>query len=134
MLPELGRYVGGRVLGAVLFVLAVAVLIWFWQMPAEQKAHLASVVGRAVVWVVFALVLPWALFFVPPLVVRADSNAVSAVVMLGYLLMDAVAALWLAGGWPASRVGGGVMIVGLLSAGVYNVVVSEYLARRSEEV
>jgi hypothetical protein len=79
------------------------------------------------------LALPWALFFVPPLALRAESNAVSALVLLGYLALDVGFALYLTGVQWGNTFAAGVMLVGFLFSAVYNFVVCESLARRAED-
>ncbi|MCH8966320.1 MAG: MBOAT family protein [Planctomycetes bacterium] len=87
-----------------------------------------------VVWIAFVLVLPWATFFVTPWCVSKESNAAAAIMLIAYVLIDALVALWLMGG-----VGGhnglawAVLLLGFLSAGVYNFKVCEYQAERAED-
>jgi hypothetical protein len=90
------------------------------------------VIRLVLVWLGFVAVWPWALFFVPPLVLRTESNLSSAIMLLAYLLVDVVVAFWL-GGWHISgALTWVVLLAGLLAAGVYNFIVCEYLAGRAE--
>jgi len=132
MLTAIGQYVGAKAVTAVLFVSSAAAVIWFWRHP-EQLATIWQIVKYVLVWMGFVLVLPWATFFITPWVMRKESNAASAGMLLAYLLADAVVAFCLIG-----RVGGlgsltwGVLILGFLSAGVYNLKVCEHQAERLE--
>ena len=134
MIEAVGKYVGGKVITAVLVVTSGVVLIWYWQLEPEQKQAIWDTIKYSIVWVGFAGVLPWALFFVPSLVLRTESNLVSALALGGYLLTDVLMALYLAG-W---HVEGGVLtwavlILGFLCATVYNFAVTESLARHAED-
>ncbi len=133
MIEGIAKFVGGKVLTAILAVAVVLVVIWYWRLPAESRAALWGGVRGGLIWLGFVLVLPWALFFVPAKVVRADSNFISGLALFGYLLVDVAFALYLTGG----TFGGGwqraLMCVGFLVAAVYNFVSCDFLARRSEE-
>ena len=134
MIEGIGKYVGGKVLTAILIVTSGVVLIWYWQLPAESKQAMWDALKHGLIWVGFVAVLPWATFFVPPMLVRADSNLISALALAGYLLVDVVAALWLAGWTVGGALAWLVLILGFGCAGVYNLVVCEYLAGRAEEI
>jgi len=109
------------------------IVIWYWQLPAESKQAIWTALKLGLLWIGFAAVLPWALFFVPPLVLRAESNLAGVAVLLGYLALDVLAGLWLAGWQVGSAAGWAVLILGFLAAGVYNFLVSEFVASRAEE-
>jgi hypothetical protein len=83
----------------------------------------------------FVLVLPWAMFFVTPWVVSKESNAAVALMLLGYVLADVAVGLLLVGG-PSGHnlLTWMVLLLGFLSAGVYNFKVCEHQAGRWEEV
>jgi hypothetical protein len=129
---SLAKYVGGKLLSAVCGLGCVLAGIWFWRHPEDLQA-LWHVVRLVLAWLGFVAVWPWALFFIPPLVLRTESNTASALMLVAYLLVDILAALWL-GGWHISgTLTWVVLLAGFLAAGVYNFIVCEYLAGRSEE-
>ncbi|MCH7812517.1 MAG: hypothetical protein IID40_00720 [Planctomycetes bacterium] len=133
MWQTIGQYVGGRVLTAILVVGSAAGVIWFWKHP-EQLQTLWLVIKYVLVWLGFVLVLPWALFFVPPWVLKKESNLATGLMLGGYVLADVVFAFILAGG-----VGGhgtltwGVLLLGFLAAGVYNFLVCDHQAEMFDE-
>lgn len=133
MLRGLAQYVGGKIFSALLFVTLLMGAVWYWNLPAEARDAIWRIVQGAAVWTAFVAVMPWALFFVPPLVVKAERNWVSAVVLLAYLAADVGFALYLTGGHLGTTMPKGVLLVGFLSAGVYNFLVCEYLAGRAED-
>lgn len=133
MLQAIGKYVGGKVLGAAIFVASALIVIWYWQLPPESKNAIWLALRNGLIWIAFAVTLPWALFFVPAKVLRMESNAASAVMLAGYLALDALMAFWMAGWHVSGVIAWGVLIVGLLAAGVYNLLVCEYLAERAED-
>ncbi len=134
MLEAIGKYVGGRVLTALLVLATGAAGFWFWEHP-EQLKTIWQVLQYVVAWIGFVLVLPWAGFFVTRWVVTLDSNTAAGLMLAGYLLVDVAAALWLAGG---ARGHAGltwiVLLIGFLTAGVYNFMACEYQASRLEDV
>ncbi len=132
MWAALGKFIGGKVLTAVLVVAAGASLIWAWNNPeALQSVWATSKV--ALVWLGFVLVFPWAMFFVPVKVVKLESNAAAAAMLLGYLAVDIVVAYWLADWSIHGTLTWAVVLLGFLAAGVYNFVVCDYVATRTEE-
>lgn len=129
----LARSIGAKLLTAVLGVASIIVIVWYWRLPPESRAQIWEMARGALIWTGFVIVLPWALFFVPARVLRAESNWISALTLLLYLGLDIAFALFLCGG----RVGGtwqtGAMILGFLIAAVYNFAVCEFLAQRAED-
>lgn len=133
MIEGMGKYVGGKVLTAILFVACALTLIWYWRLAPADREALWSLVSGVLIWVGFVAVLPWALFFVPALVVKAESNAVSALTLVGYLAVDVGMALFLSGGSWGTSWQAVLMCIGFLAAGVYNFLVCDFLAERVEE-
>ena len=134
MFTAIGQYVGGKVVTAILVVSSAGAVIWFWRHP-EQLETIWQTIKYAMVWLGFVIVLPWAGFFVTPWVVAKDSNAAAALMLLGYLLADVIVALCLLGGvFGHGTLTWMVLLLGFLSAGVYNFKVCEYQAGRLEEV
>ncbi len=132
MWQTIGKYVGGKVLTAILIVGSAGALIWFWRHP-EHLATIWQIIKYALAWIGFVLVLPWALFFVTVWVVRKDSNLASGLLLAGLLAMDVAVALWLAGVSDHYALTWVVLLIGFLFAGVYNFLVCEYQANRIED-
>ncbi len=133
MFAAIGQYVGGKVITAILVVASAGAVIWFWKHP-EQLETIWQTLKYVVVWLAFVLVLPWATFFVTPWVVSKESNAAAALMLLGYSLADVIVAFLLIGSVPGDMMTWFVLLLGFLSAGVYNFKVCEYQADRLEEV
>jgi hypothetical protein len=133
MIEGLGKAIGGKLLSAVLLVSAALIGIWYWRMPPAERAEMWGMARGALLWMGFVAALPWALFFVPGRVVRAENNWVSGLTLLAYLVIDAGFAWYLIGGHPSGRWQAGILVVGLLIAAAYNFAVCEYLAQRSDE-
>ena len=133
MIESIGKYVGGKVVTAILVVTSAVILIWYWQLPPEGKQAIADTLKHSVTWVGFAAALPWAFFFVPPMAVKAESNLISGLTLIGYLLLDVLMALYLAGWSPGGTLTWAVMILGFLCAAVYNFMVSDFLAGKADD-
>ena len=133
MLAAIGQYVGGKVITAVLVVSSAGAVIWFWRHP-EHLETIWQTLKYVVAWLGFVIVLPWATFFVTPWVVSKDSNAAAALMLVGYLLADVLVAFLMIG---TVRGHGGltwvVLLLGFLTAGVYNFKACEYQAERLQE-
>ncbi len=126
------KYIGGKVLTAILVVGAGASLIWFWNHPDDAKALWAAIKG-ALLWIGFALALPWGLFFLTVKTVKADSNAAGVGLLALLLVIDLLVALWLCGWSVSNAIAWVVLIVGFLSAGVYNFLVCEFIAEKMDD-
>lgn len=133
MLPGVAKYVGGKVLTAVLVVTSAVVVLWYYRLPVEDRAALWLAARNVLVWIGFVAVLPWATFFIPARVVRADSNVASALMLAGYLATDIVFALYLTGGRVGGTFQAAILILGFLSAAVYNFLACEFVADRAED-
>jgi hypothetical protein len=133
MIEAIGKYVGGKVITAIIVVTSAVILIWIWQMSPEQRGAIVDTIKHSAIWVGFAAALPWAFFFVPPMAVKAESNLVSALVLVGYMLLDMLMAFYLAGWSPGGTLTWAVMILGFLCAAVYNFVVTDFLADRADD-
>lgn len=133
MLTAIGQYVGGKVVTAILVVSGAGAVIWFWNHP-EQLETIWRTLKYVVAWIGFVLVLPWGTFFVTPWVMSKESNAAAALMLLCYLLADVIVAFLLIGSVTGHNfLTWCVLLLGFLSAGVYNFKVCEYQAIRTEE-
>lgn len=133
MFPALAKYIGGKVLTAILVVACSVVIIWYYRLPLEDRAAIWNVVRGALVWIGLVVLLPWATFFLTLRVVRADANWAGAVLLAGYLLADIAFALYLTRGAWGSPWQGAIMILGFLCAAVYNFVACEFIADKAED-
>ena len=131
MIETIGKYVGAKVVTAICFVASAAAVIWFWRHPESAQA-LWQTVKYSLAWIVFAAVLPWVSFAVLPRVLKAESNALSAALLVALLAADVTVALWLCGWHVAGALAWTVLLLGFMAAGAYNFVVCESLARQLE--
>ena len=132
MFGTAGTYIGGKVLTAILVACVLWTSYYFYKNP-EKLETLWESTKASLVWMGFVAALPWGLFFVPPLVVKADSNAAAAGMLAGYLILDILMAFWLAGGLLEGVLVWGLAILGFLLAAVYNFMVCDFLAEQAEE-
>lgn len=132
MWETIGKYVGGKVLTAVLVVGSAASLYWCYRHP-ERIEPIWDVLKSVLAWLGIVLVLPWAGFFLMPWVMKFDTNVASGLLLVGYLLIDFLVAMALSGWGVEGTLTWMVLILGFLAAGVYNFLVCEYQAHRLEE-
>ncbi len=132
MWAQIGKYVGGKVLGAVLAVLVFGCGLWAWKHPEELRA-IGHVLKYVAIWVGIGLVLPWAVFPVMPWVVKRESNVAGALLLAGLTAADAFIALLMTGVRELGTLTWLVLWLGFLSAGVYNFVVCNFQANRIED-
>lgn len=127
-----GKFVGGKVLSALIFLGVAGAGFYIYNNP-EVVAAIWTVLKYALAWLGFALVLPWATFFVTIWVVKADNNVAGAVWLIGLLAVDVVVALYLLNWHVPGALAWTVLLFGFLSAGVYNFLVCDFQVSRLED-
>jgi len=132
MFATIGKYVGGKVLTALLAVGGVLSTIWFYNHP-EHLQTIWSVLKGVLVWLGLVIVLPWAAFFVTGWVVKRESNAAAALLLIGLTGLDALFAFYLANWSVSGALTWMVLLLGFLTAGAYNFLVCDFQAARFED-
>ncbi|MHC5108470.1 MAG: hypothetical protein ACYTHJ_01160 [Planctomycetota bacterium] len=132
MFATLGQYIGGKVITAILVVSGAGAVIYFYNHP-DKLEDIWQIIKFGITWIGFVLILPWATFFVTPWVVARDSNLAAGLMLAGYLLVDALFAFYLMGGVSGhNSLEWAVVLLGFLSAAVYNFKACEYQAEKAE--
>lgn len=127
-----GQYVGGRVVTAVLVLAVAGAGYWFYQHP-EHLDTIWQIIKYVIAWIGFVLVLPWATIFVTTWIVSKDSNTAAVLMLSGYVLADVLVAFWMIGSVSGhNALTWVVLLLGFLSAGLYNFKVCEYQAELAE--
>ena len=133
MFAAVGKYVGGKVISAVLIVTGAASLIWFWKNPEDLRT-IWSVMKGVLVWLGLVLVLPWASFMLNRWVIQRESNTAAGLLLLGLTAVNALFAFYLVGWDVGGALSWMVLLLGFLCAGVYNFLVCDFQAARLEDV
>lgn len=133
LISWLTKSAANKILTALLVVGVVGGLIWWYQLPEDSRAAAVDTVKSVLLWLLIAAALPWGLFFIPQLVLRAESNAVSALMLVGYAAIDLIVAASLMDWSIGGSLQWGALLFGLLAASAYNFLVCEFLALRAEE-
>jgi hypothetical protein len=120
-----GKIVGGLVSLAVL----IAGISW-WRMDSQTKQMLLSGTGKIVSWFGIVLLVPWATFFIISWVAKMDKNAAGAVLVFVYTLIEALMLAWLFSWSFPSATAWSFFAVGTLVAGVYNLLVCDWIAEK----
>ncbi len=134
MLTEIGQHVGGKVISGVVALGTIGAGIWFWKHP-EHLETIWMTIKYVLVWIGIVLALPWATFFLTSWVVAKDSNVAAVLMLVGYLVADAIVAFCLIG--RIRGLGGFtwmILLLGFLAAAVYNLKACEHQAERLEEL
>ena len=120
-----GKIVGGLVSLAVL----IAGISW-WRMDSQTKQMLLSGTGKIVSWFGIVLLVPWATFFIISWVAKMDKNAAGAVLVFVYTLIEALMLAWLFSWSFPGATAWSFFAVGTLVAGVYNLLVCDWIAEK----
>jgi hypothetical protein len=124
------KTVTGKVISGIAGLVIVLAAISWWRMDPATKDLLLSSTGKIVSWLGIVMLLPWATFFLSARVGRMDSNGASAVLVLGYTLAEAAGLLWLFGWGLPGPTAWSFFAVGVLVAGVYNLLVCDWIAEK----
>ena len=117
------------VAGAVALAVVTAGISW-WQMDEATRQMLLSGTGKIVSWLFIVLLVPWTTFFVTTWVARRESNAAGAGLVAVYTLAEAVLLAWLFEWTVPGATAWTFLIVGVLFAGVYNLLACDWIAER----
>ncbi len=133
MLAAIGQYVGGRVVTAIITLAVIGGGIWFWRHP-EHLETIWLTIKYVLAWLGFVIVLPWATWFVASWVISLETNRAAALMLMGYSLADVTVAWWMIGSFAdQNALTWVVLLLGFLSAAVYNFKVCEFQAERLED-
>jgi hypothetical protein len=124
------KTVTGKVVSGIAGLVIVIAGISWWRMDPATKSMLLSSTGKIVSWFGIVILAPWATFFLSGWAGKRDSNAAGAVLVLGYTLAEALLLLWLFGWHLPSTTTWSFFAVGTLVAGVYNLLVCDWIAEK----
>ena len=126
------KTVTGKIVGGLVGLAVVAAGISWWRMDPATRAMLLGGTGHIVSWLGIVLLIPWATFFVIGWVASFNTNFAGGVLVFAYTLIEAVLLAWLFHWKLASPTAWTFFAVGVLFAGVYNLLVCDWLAERME--
>ena len=122
----------GKVVSGLMGLAIVAGAISWWRMDEATKNMLLSGTGRILSWGGIVLLVPWATFFIIGWVAKFESNAAGGALVFAYTLLEALLLAklfhWSLPGTTAWT----FFAVGVLFAGVYNLLTCDWLAEKME--
>jgi hypothetical protein len=124
------KTVTGKVISGIAGLVVVLSGISWWRMDAATKDMLLSGTGKIVSWFGIVMLVPWATFFLIGWVSRVEKNAAGAALVFGYTLLEMVFLAWLFGWSLPSATAWSFFAVGALVAGVYNLLVCDWIAEK----
>ncbi len=127
---ELAKKIATIVITAAAVLGVVGGAISWFQMPAEDRSAILSIVGRGLGWIGIVLVLPWATFFLTTWVAKRDSNAAGAALVIGYTVVGAAILGWLFDFSISGTTAAVLCVLGLLVALAYNLLVCDWIAEK----
>jgi hypothetical protein len=124
------KTVTGKVISGIAGLVIVIAGISWWRMDAGTKSMLLGGTGKIVSWFGVVLLLPWATFFMSTWANRLDKNAAGAALVFGYTALEALMLAWLFNWTLGGGTGWSFFVVGVLVAGVYNLLVCDWIAEK----
>ncbi|MGD0461449.1 MAG: hypothetical protein ABSB74_03070 [Tepidisphaeraceae bacterium] len=127
---EFLKSITGRIVtGLVALVVIIAAISW-WQMDESTRQMLVSGTGRILVWLGIVLIWPWASFAIIGWVARMESNAAGGLLVGVYSIAEVILLAWLFDWNMPSPAAWTFLFLGGLIAGVYNLLVCDWLAEK----
>ena len=127
---EFFKGVAGMIIAGVV---VVAGGITWWRMDPATRHALVGGTGHILAWLGLVLLVPWATFFVSGWVAKKfNSNFAGAVLVFTYTALEAVLLAWLFGWSVSGATAWTFFVVGVLFAGVYNLLICDWLAEKME--
>jgi hypothetical protein len=120
----------GRVVSGLVALAVVAAGISWWQMDVSTRQMLVSGTGRIFGWLGIVLALPWISFGIIGWVAKKDSNAAGGVLVGIFTVLETVLLAWLFGWHIDGTAGWTFLILGGLVAGVYNLLICDWIAEK----
>jgi hypothetical protein len=127
---EFLKSITGRIVTGLVALGVVAAAISWWQMDESTRQMLVSGTGRIFAWLGVVLVLPWASFAVIGWVARMQSNAAGGGLVAVYSIGEVVLLAWLFHWHMPNPAAWTFLLLGGLMAGVYNLLVCDWLAEK----
>jgi hypothetical protein len=126
------KTVTGKVVSGVVGLVVIIAAISWWRMDAATKRMLLSGTGKIVGWLGIVIVVPWATFFVVGWVGKMRSNRAGAVLVFTYTALEAMLLAYLFDWRMPGVTAWTFFTLGALVAGVYNLLVCDWLAEKLE--
>ena len=124
------KTVTGKIVGGIVSLAVLTAGISWWRMDSQTKQMLLSGTGKIVSWFGIVLLVPWATFFIISWVAKMDKNAAGAVLVFVYTLIEALMLAWLFSWSFPGATAWSFFAVGTLVAGVYNLLVCDWIAEK----
>jgi FtsH-binding integral membrane protein len=135
MMESPGGGILGRVAEKVLSLIGLALVVLcgvaLYRMEPQTRQAIWEGIWRTVVWVVIATALPWVTRFFVSRILEVGSNWAGVILLAAFTLVDLLAGLILMKGWPSGGWGWTAALTALAVAGLYNYLVTEYLAQQA---
>jgi len=126
------KTVTGKVVSGFVGLAVVIAGIAWWRTDPETRSMLLAGTGKIVSWIGIVALMPWATFFIIGWVGRLRSNGAGAALVFVYTLLETLLLLWLFGWSLPGPTAWTFFAVGALVAGVYNLLVCDWLAEKLE--
>lgn len=124
------KTIGSKLVGAAALLAVIIAAVGWWQMEPAARDNLLGGAGRILAWLGVVVVLPFAGFALIGRVARMGSNLAGGVLVATFTLLELLLLLWLWDWSVHGRTAWTFLAVGVLLAGVYNVLLCDWIASK----
>lgn len=124
------KTVGGKIVTGLVALGVIAAGVSWFQMDPATRHLIASDTGRILAWFGVVVVLPWVTFFLIGAVARQESNLAGALLVCGYVAVEAVVLAWLFGWSIHGAMEWVFFCAAVLLAGAYNLFMCDWIAEK----
>jgi hypothetical protein len=127
---EFLKTIGSKLVGTAALLAVIIAAVGWWQMEPAARDKLLGGAGRILAWLGVVAVLPFAAFALIGRVARMGSNLAGGVLVATFTLLELLLLLWLWDWSISGRTAWTFLAVGVLLAGVYNVLLCDWIASK----
>jgi Na+/H+-dicarboxylate symporter len=129
---EFLKSITGKIVTGLVALGVIAGAITFWRMDPASRQALLNNTGKILLWLGVVLAWPWVSFAIIARVARLESNAAGGVLVAAYTLLELALLAWLFHWHVAGASRWTFFLLGGLIAGVYNLLVCDWIAEKLE--
>jgi hypothetical protein len=126
------KSIAGKIVAGMVALAVVAGGISWWRMDPDTRQMLVNGLERIGLWIGVVVLLPWATFFLIGRIAKLESNLAGGVLVAIYAMAETTLLAWLFHWRISTATAWTFLVCGGLLAGVYNLLICDWIAEKLE--